>query len=337
MVLGGIIMNVFFAYILLVGIAISVGKSELATSRIAYVARTSPANQLGFRSGDELLKVGNTDVSSVGEFLQLLARQSYHGDVSILLRRDGRDTQITLAARQLRLALSQRPDLGIVPEGMRPLILGVETLRPAGKAGLNAGDTLLSLDGIPIASVEHLIEMLSERKNSATTLIYKRSDGIHRVTVTPDNDGKIGVQVSNVITGNIIRTRYSFVEAASLGATQLWSYTTLLVRSIGLLITGEQSLKQSAGGPIMIARMANQTADAGVAAFISFVSMLSLTLAVMNALPIPALDGGHLVLILIEGVLRRELSAKVKLAYQQIGVVLIFALMVVVFYNDLSR
>jgi regulator of sigma E protease len=179
--------------------------------------------------------------------------------------------------------------------------------------------------------------MLSERKNTATTLIYKRSDGIHRVTVTPDNDGKIGVQVSNVITGNIIRTRYSFVEAASLGATQLWSYTTLLVRSIGLLITGEQSLKQSAGGPIMIARMANQTADAGVAAFISFVSMLSLTLAVMNALPIPALDGGHLVLILIEGVLRRELSAKVKLAYQQIGVVLIFALMVVVFYNDLSR
>jgi regulator of sigma E protease len=337
MVLGGIIMNVFFAYILLVGIAISVGKSELATRSIAYVARTSPANQLGFRSGDELLKVGNTDVSSVGEFLQLLARQAYHGDVSILLRRDGRDTQITLAARQLRLALSQRPDLGIVPDGMRPLILGVETLRPAGKAGLNAGDTLLSLEGIPIASVEHLIEMLSERKNTPTTLIYKRSDGIHRVTVTPDNDGKIGVQVSNVITGSIIRTRYSFVEAASLGATQLWSYTTLLVRSIGLLITGEQSLKQSAGGPIMIARMANQTADAGVAAFISFVSMLSLTLAVMNALPIPALDGGHLVLILIEGVLRRELSAKVKLAYQQIGVVLIFALMVVVFYNDLSR
>lgn len=110
-----------------------------------------------------------------------------------------------------------------------------------------------------------------------------------------------------------------------------------MVRSIGLLVTGEQSLKQSAGGPIMIARMANQTADAGTAAFLSFVAMLSLTLAVMNILPIPALDGGHLVLVLIEGALRRELSTKVKLAYQQIGVVLILALMVIVFYNDLTR
>lgn len=87
----------------------------------------------------------------------------------------------------------------------------------------------------------------------------------------------------------------------------------------------------------MIARMANQTADAGTAAFLSFVAMLSLTLAVMNILPIPALDGGHLVLVLIEGALRRELSTKVKLAYQQIGVVLILALMVIVFYNDLTR
>ncbi|RMF35400.1 MAG: RIP metalloprotease RseP [Chlorobiota bacterium] len=337
MVLGGIIMNILLAYVLLVGIALAVGKTELATRTIAYITRNAPAEQLGFKSGDEILRIGNTEVRSVAEFLQKVAQAAYRGDVQITLRRSSRDTTIALSATQLRHILAQRPDLGIVPDGMRPLILGVETLRPAGKAGLSAGDTLLSLDGIPVASVEQLIELLSERKHKPTTLVYKRSDGIHRTTVTPDEDGKIGVQVSNVITGNIVRTRYSFLEAAELGATQLWSYTTLMVRSIGLLVTGEQSLKQSAGGPIMIARMANQTADAGAVAFLSFVAMLSLTLAVMNILPIPALDGGHLVLVVIEGLLRRELSTKVKLAYQQIGVVLILALMVIVFYNDLTR
>jgi regulator of sigma E protease len=83
--------------------------------------------------------------------------------------------------------------------------------------------------------------------------------------------------------------------------------------------------------------MATQTADIGTAAFLSFMAIMSLTLAVMNALPIPALDGGHLVLVFVEGILRREISAKVKLAYQQIGVALILALMVIVFYNDLTR
>jgi len=216
-------------------------------------------------------------------------------------------------------------------------VLGVETLRPAGKAGLNPGDTLLSLDGITIASVEHLIELLQARRNTPTVLVYKRSDGVHRTTVTPDDDGKIGIQISNAITGEVTTTRYSILEAAEMGAEQLWSYTVMLFRSIGLLITGEQSLKQSAGGPIMIARMATQTADIGTAAFLSFMAIMSLTLAVMNALPIPALDGGHLVLVLVEGILRREISAKVKLAYQQIGVALILALMVIVFYNDLTR
>lgn len=337
MVLGGIIMNIVLAYFLLVSIALAVGKTELATRTIAYITRNAPAEQLGFKNGDELVRIGNIEVRSVSEFLQTLAQAAYRGDVEIRLRRNARDTAIMVSAAQLRRMLAERPDLGIVPDGMRPLILGVETLRPAGKAGLNVGDTVLSIDGIPIASVEQLIELLGERKQKPTTLVYKRNDGIHRTTVIPDETGKIGVQVSNVITGNVIQTRYSLIEAAELGAAQLWSYTTLMVRSIGLLVTGEQSLKQSAGGPIMIAHMANQTADAGPAAFLSFVATLSLTLAVMNILPIPVLDGGHLLLVLIEGVLRRELSTKVKLAYQQIGVVLILALMLIVFYNDLTR
>lgn len=337
MVLGGIIMNILFAYILLVSISLAVGKKELATRTIAHVVRQSPAEQLGFRAGDELLRVGNHQVQSFADFMQAMARAAYGSHVEVHLRRNGQDTMLLLSSQRIRTLLVGRNDLGIVPDGMRPTLLGVETLRPAGKAGLAPGDTILSVDGIPVASVEHLIELLEARKSTPTVIVFKRSDGVHRVTVTPDENGKIGVQVTNAITGQVVETHYSFVEAAQLGAKQLWSYTTLLFRSIGLLLSGEQSLKQSAGGPIMIARIATQTADVGAAAFLNFMAMLSLTLAVMNALPIPALDGGHLVLVLIEGVLRRELSTKVKLIYQQIGVALIIALMVVVFYNDLTR
>ncbi|MCX8051551.1 MAG: RIP metalloprotease RseP [Chlorobi bacterium] len=337
MIVGGIVMNVVFAYALLLVTTLAVGKSELDTRTIAYVVRNSPAEQLGFRAGDEIVRVDRYQIGSFAEFLRHLARIAYSRDVNVVVRRNGRDTTLTLESRALRHLLVSRPDLGIIPDGMRPLVLGVETLRPAGRAGLASGDTLLSLDGIPIASVEHLIELLQTRKNVPVLLVYKRFDGIHRTTVVPDDDGKIGIQVSNAITGRIVHTRYSVFEAAGIAAEQLWSYTVLFVRSVGLLITGEQSLKQSAGGPIMIARMANQSADIGAAAFIGFMAMLSLTLAVMNALPIPALDGGHLVLVLVEGALGRELSAKVKIVYQQIGVALILALMVIVFYNDLTR
>lgn len=337
MVLGGIITNVIFAYGIFVAINLVIGKTELATRTVAYVVRHSPAEQFGFRAGDEIAQVDRYHVTSFGEFVHRVAQIAYSRDVKVLVHRASGDIVLTLPAREARRAIAQRSDLGIVPDGMRPLILGTETLRPAGKAGLTAGDTILSIDGIPVTSVEHLIELLETRKDTPTILVFKRPDGVHRVTVTPDENGKIGIQVANAITGPIVHTHYSLVDAAEIGAEQLGSYTILLIRSIGLLITGEQSLKQSAGGPIMIARMANQTADVGVAAFLSFVGMLSITLAVMNALPIPALDGGHLAIVFIEGVLRREISTKVKLAYQQIGVALILALMVVIFYNDLTR
>lgn len=337
MVLGGIIMNVIFAYGIFVGVTLAIGKTELATRTVAYVVRNSPAEQFGFRVGDEIIQVDRYQVTSFADFVQRVAQLAYSRDVTVVVHRASGDTLLTIPARQARRALAQRNDLGIVPDGMRPLILGAETLRPAGKAGLTAGDTILSIDGIPVASVEHLIELLEARKNTPTNLVFKRQDGVHRVTVTPDENGKIGIQVANAITGPIVHTHYSLAEAAAIGAEQLGSYTMLLIRSIGLLITGEQSLRQSAGGPIMIARMANQTADVGLAAFLSFMGMLSLTLAVMNALPIPALDGGHLVIVVIEGILRREISTKVKLAYQQIGVAFILALMVIIFYNDLTR
>ncbi|GIV54176.1 MAG: zinc metalloprotease [Candidatus Kapaibacterium sp.] len=337
MVLGGIAMNLVLAWGILVGVTFSVGKTELATRTIAYVAPNSAAQQFGLRVGDEIISINGKPVSTFSDALQHLARSAYGHDVKLTVRRNERDTLLLLPAQHVRQAISQRPDLGIVPDGMRPVVLGVETLRPAGKAGLNPGDTLLSLDGQALASVEQLIEQLQARKNTPAVLVYKRSDGVHRTTITPDADGKIGVQVSNAITGEVITTHYSIGEAARAGAEQLWSYTVMLFRSIEMLITGEQSLKQSAGGPIMIARMATQTADVGAAAFLSFMAIMSLTLAVMNALPIPALDGGHLVLVLIEGVLRREIPTKVKLAYQQIGMALILALMVIVFYNDLTR
>ncbi|MCX7930733.1 MAG: RIP metalloprotease RseP [Chlorobi bacterium] len=336
-VLGGIIMNILFAWAILLSVNLANGKTELATRTIAYVVHGSPAQEFGFRSGDEILRVSDRDITSFSEFVQRIARVAYRSDVSVVIRRNGRDTTLLLAARQVRHAIASRPDLGMVPDGVRPVLIGVETLRPAGKAGLLPGDTVLSVAGTPVASVEQLIEVLQTRKSVPSTVDIKRHDGVHRITVTPDEDGKIGVQVTNTVTGNVVRTRYTVLEAAEAAGEQVWSYTTLLTRSIGLLITGEQSLKQSAGGPIMIAQMATQTADVGATAFLSFMAMLSVTLAVMNALPIPALDGGHLVLVLIEGVLRREISAKVKLAYQQIGVVLIVALMAVVFYNDLTR
>ena len=124
-------------------------------------------------------------------------------------------------------------------------------------------------------------------------------------------------------------------EALFIGVNGLVRVTDIFLANIYHIIIGEASFKQSIGGPVKIAEMAAQSAEAGFISFLSLMALLSISLAIINIFPIPALDGGHLVFLIYEGLFRREVPTKIKIALQQVGMVLLLALMLFVIYNDI--
>jgi regulator of sigma E protease len=166
---------------------------------------------------------------------------------------------------------------------------------------------------------------------------FKRGSEAITKEVTPNNEGFIGVELREVYTGPKIIKNYSLFEAIGYGFTETWRSINLFLSTLNQIFSGSISAKQSLGGPIMIAKMASQQAEIGIINFLHFMALLSITLAVINILPFPALDGGHLVFIIIEGIIRREIPVKVKVAFQNVGMIALLALMAFVIYNDIVR
>jgi regulator of sigma E protease len=136
----------------------------------------------------------------------------------------------------------------------------------------------------------------------------------------------------------IRRTKqYDFGPAVVAGLEDTWTNTRVIANSLKRVFTGQENFRENVGGPIMIARVTKEAADAGPPFFWNIVAMLSITLAIINILPIPALDGGHLVFLIYEGIVRKEPSLKVRMVMQQIGMVVLLAFMVFVIFNDILK
>ena len=155
--------------------------------------------------------------------------------------------------------------------------------------------------------------------------------------VTPTAEGTIGIMHESKYTGKVTKIEYGFVESFGLGWTEFKRQVVLFVRGIEMMFTGQVEVSKSVGGPIAIFQMSSKSAENGMATFFTFMALLSISLAFLNILPVPALDGGHLIIILIEAVMRRELSQGFKLGFQKVGVVLLLSLMAFMVFNDLRR
>ena len=212
---------------------------------------------------------------------------------------------------------------------------------PAEGAGMLAGDKILSIDGNMMNSWQELTEYIHSRPNSELEVTWQRGEEIFSERIISRLE-KIPVDGSIRKLGIIgIRPTVNVREAhlsESIGSgfmrTYLWGKLTLT--SIKMLITGEESFR-SVGGPIFIAKLAGDSARTGLDSLFNLIAILSVNLAILNILPIPAFDGGHLVVILIEWAKRGPLSVKTKMAVQQVGFAIFLVLAAFVIYNDLSR
>lgn len=321
---------------------------------IGTVTPETPAALAGFHERDLILDVNGSPVQTWEQArLMLLADGISHG--SLVLR--VRTASGAVETREMPTA-----ELGLLKHGDKVLqLMGLSIWRPstpviakvmpggaAAKSGLQPGDQILSMNGQAVTSTSAWIKEIQQHAGQGMSLVVERDGKQIPLTLTPRPkmrdghvQGFIDAQIGGIVPKSvqaILRTevRYGPLQALSEGAARTWDMTVLTLRVMGKLIVGEASVR-NLSGPVTIAEYAGITAAIGLSAFLGFLAVVSLSLGVLNLLPVPVLDGGHLLYQTIELLRGRPLSEHAELIGQKIGLVFLGALMSLAFYNDISR
>ena len=216
--------------------------------------------------------------------------------------------------------------------------------KPAARAGVLAGDTIKSVNGKPVDRWDDFAKIIAEGKQTPLELEVQRGRSQMKFTMVPESrttKNLLGDTVTHpvvgvVAAGDTVIDHFPPGEAIVRGSAQCWNVVKLTVLSLVRLVERAIPL-DNIGGPIMIVKMAGEQAAAGGVSFLAFVALLSVNLGVLNLLPVPILDGGHLAFFLIELVTGRPVSKRAREIAQQIGLVLLISLMMLAFYNDIAR
>jgi regulator of sigma E protease len=299
---------------------------------VGYVMDASPAEQSGIRVGDLILRIGGRPVQTWEElFVTVMPRAER--ELEVVLRRGLQE--VTVQVTPEAQTQFQVGDLGVVPI-MQPQILNVMTGDPADLAGIRPRDVITAVNGEPITRDNPFVETVNANADVALILTVVRGGQTLKIEVTPalrGNVGLIGVELSPFE----VRT----IEPGPLQAIQMsfeknYAWSGLIFQTLGGLLTSETSPKQLVG-PLGIAQLSGGAAQIGLVALFTLMAMISLNLGILNLLPIPVLDGGHIFIMALEGLSRRDFSVRIKEKIQLAGFVVLLMLMVTVIYNDLTR
>jgi regulator of sigma E protease len=216
--------------------------------------------------------------------------------------------------------------------------------KPAARAGMQANDVITAINGRPVKRWDDFAKVVAESKGQPVDIQARRGSATFSFHIIPENrtaKNLFGESVTSPVIGVIsagetVTERFAPLEALQKGCGQTWNVIRITVLSIVKLFERAIPL-DTIGGPIMIAKMAGQQATAGTTSFLAFMALLSINLGVLNLLPVPILDGGHLFFYFWELVFRRPVSQKAREIAQQIGLVLLIGLMVLAFYNDIAK
>lgn len=208
--------------------------------------------------------------------------------------------------------------------------------KPAEQIGLQPGDKIVAVDGEPVHTWEDLTAIIHNKPGVEVTLKWERDGQVFTKQVTPEpqpdsNIGLIG------IGPKIEYHQVGLLASLEHGAETAYTFLDLTVHHLKLIIIGKESLRESIGGPVIIAKLAGESARLGFQSLLLFTAFISLNLGFFNLLPFPVLDGGHLVILLIEGIMRKPIPVKTKVVIQKIGMAFLLALMIFIIINDISR
>lgn len=227
---------------------------------------------------------------------------------------------------------------------VKPVAGTVGKNSPAQMAGLAKGDLIESINGKAVSSWDNMAEIISGSNGGKLSLSIIRNGDVLKLDIVPElktAKNIFGEEIKRYAigitsAGDFYTKKLNLFEALFESVRQTYKIINLTVVSVVKLIQGTLSAK-TLGGPIMIAEMAGQQAREGAANFVFFIALISINLAVLNFLPIPVLDGGHLFFFFIEAAIRKPVNIKIREVAQQVGIVILIILMIYVFYNDITR
>lgn len=330
---AGVLMNLLLAWFIFWGGNYFQGKPSTKTTTIGFVEQNSKADSLGLKQGDKIISVNGNKVKNWEELRTEIFINTLGEDVNLQIERN--NTLVELKIPRKVIPEDETQGLFLIPDGIRPAIGEVMKNSPAEKAGFKSNDIFLSVNEKPVFVPKDVTEIISSNKDQKVDIKVLREKDTMLISVTPNAEGKIGVALSATFTGEVEYVTYGFFESFYYGWLDIVRMTNLTFNMLGKVFTGNVEFKKAFGGPIKIAQFAAKSADSGISSFLYFLALLSLSLAILNIMPFPVLDGGHLVMILIEGIIRREIPLKVKLGIQKAGMALLLLLMAFILYNDI--
>lgn len=333
--IAGPAMNIALAVIVLAGVlsrGADVPVYKSAPAVIGTVTIGSPAEAAGLKAGDRVVSVDGKEVRTWDD-LDMAVIPKAGQELTIVAVRD--DHRVDVRVTPNSSGRFEMGDLGIDPP-LRPEITQVSPGEPAEIAGLQRGDVIVAVNGHSVHQSDKIIETIHNNAGVPIVMSVERAGAPVDVQVTPKGaagSARIGVSISPY---EVERIDPTLGQAFMMSLQQNWESTVNIGKTLQGLVTRETPVKQLMG-PVGIAQLSGSAAAIGWSALFGLMSMISLNLGLLNLLPVPVLDGGHIAILAVEGVARRDLSIRVKERVLMAGAAVMVALMVTVIFNDILR
>lgn len=331
--MGGIIVNVILGMFIFWMLTYKYGETYVDNSRLANgVTPGIIGKQIGIQPGDHIIAI---DGLPVVRFNDIVGPKVLMGNTTLTVERGNETINVEVPGDILNSVADYDRNEFVSVRERTMSIAGIQEGSIAEKAGLQVGDSILQVNNTPVPFWDEVRETVSANAGNEITLLLLRGGDSTTVQAVVPDDGILGFSVNRDLSVPYETVYYGFFEALPIGASKAWGTLIDNARGLGKIAKGELRADKALSGPVRIATMFGSEVDWG--RFWSLVGLLSMALALMNFLPIPALDGGHVVFLLVEMIQGKPLSDKFLETAQVVGFFILLALMVFVFGNDIIK
>jgi regulator of sigma E protease len=336
---AGVIMNFLLAIVVLAVLNYVQGERIIPSTEIGRVGSNGIAQRIGFKTGDKIIAINNREVKNwemiLREYINNLDR-----NIDFTIQRDGQIIQLKYYKEWFKEKNAEYLDIGYMPSSR---IGNVRPDMPAAAAGLQRGDEIVEIDGTPVHNWNEMTDLIRSHPADTISIAWLREGHRYSTLIVPVQVVEEDTSKKSQVVGKVGIEQYfelhevSLFKAIGNGVNGTLSLLELNIRGLWWVLSGAKSAKEVLGGPIMIAKMAGEAAEVGWDALWTLIAALSAILAFFNILPIPALDGGHLLFLFIESIIGRPVSVKSRVLVQQVGIAILLTLIVFILYLDIKR